>query len=88
MLRKHMIVLGRVQGVGFRYTACVLARRLGLTGWVRNCPDGTVEMEAQGTEADINCLLSMLGKEQFIRIDRVEARVIPVVREKSFEERY
>lgn len=88
MLRKHMIVSGRVQGVGFRYTACVLARRLGVTGWVRNCPDGTVEMEAQGAEAEIERLLSMLGEERFICIDRVEARVIPVIQEKGFEERY
>lgn len=88
MLRKHMIVSGRVQGVGFRYTACVLARRLGVTGWVRNCPDGTVEMEAQGAEAEIERLLSMLGEERFIRIDRVEARVVPVIQEKGFEERY
>lgn len=88
MLRKHMIISGRVQGVGFRYTACVLARRLGVTGWVRNCPDGTVEMEAQGAEAEIERLLSMLGEERFIRIDRVEARVVPVIQEKGFEERY
>lgn len=48
MVRKHIIFSGRVQGVGFRYTACYLARSLGLTGWVKNLWDGDVEMEVQG----------------------------------------
>ncbi len=45
-------VHGRVQGVGFRMQAQSRARRLGLTGWVRNEPDGSVRVEAEGpTEA-------------------------------------
>ena len=47
-VRKHIIFSGRVQGVGFRYTACYLARPLGLTGWVKNLTDGRVEAELQG----------------------------------------
>ena len=45
----HAIVRGRVQGVGFRYWVLEQARAQGLKGWVRNCPDGTVEVEAEGT---------------------------------------
>jgi len=45
---KHIIVHGDVQGVGFRYFAQRAADRLGLTGNVRNCPDGTVEIFAEG----------------------------------------
>ena len=48
MVRKHIIFYGRVQGVGFRYYSVYKARALGLTGWVRNLYDGTVEMEVQG----------------------------------------
>ena len=44
----HVIVQGRVQGVGFRWFVRTEARRLGLAGWVRNRPDGTVELRASG----------------------------------------
>jgi acylphosphatase len=44
----HATVSGSVQGVGFRYTARREASRLGLTGWIRNLPDGDVELVAEG----------------------------------------
>ncbi len=44
----HVIVHGRVQGVGFRWFVRTEARRLGLAGWVRNVSDGTVELRAAG----------------------------------------
>ena len=47
-IRKHILVSGRVQGVGFRYRTYYLAQNLGLTGWVQNLEDGRVEMELQG----------------------------------------
>lgn len=77
-VRKHMIFAGRVQGVGFRYRASYTARSLGLTGWVRNDPDGTVEMEVQGSRASIDRMLAMLNQDSYIRIDKIEARDIPV----------
>jgi acylphosphatase len=51
---KHIIFTGRVQGVGFRFTAYSIARRCQLTGIVRNLPDGSVEMIVQGHPEDIN----------------------------------
>ncbi len=46
----HLFFEGRVQGVGFRYTAQNLARRLGIDGWVKNLPDGRVELFAQAKQ--------------------------------------
>ena len=53
---------GRVQGVGFRYTAAGLAQANGVRGYVRNCPDGSVELVAQGAGDDIDRLLAQLGQ--------------------------
>jgi acylphosphatase len=48
--RIHLIISGRVQGVGFRYFCSELAELLRLTGYARNRADGSVEVEAQGDE--------------------------------------
>ena len=50
---KRIVFSGRVQGVGFRFTALNVANRYHLTGYVRNLPNGSVEMLAQGTEETI-----------------------------------
>lgn len=47
-------VRGRVQGVGFRWFVRVSARRLGLSGWVANAPDGSVEIAASGDQAKLD----------------------------------
>lgn len=58
MQRVHMRVQGRVQGVYFRAATRRTARQLGLTGWVRNCPDGSVEAWAEGEKILLERLLS------------------------------
>ncbi|MGD1929099.1 MAG: acylphosphatase [Leptolyngbyaceae cyanobacterium] len=58
MQRIHVIIDGRVQGVGFRYSTQVEAVRLDLTGYVRNRPNGTVEIVAEGQASAINQLLT------------------------------
>lgn len=56
-IAKHVIYKGRVQGVGFRFTTQRIALRYELTGFVKNLPDGTVEMFAQGHTKDVaDCL--------------------------------
>ena len=62
-IRKHIQFYGKVQGVGFRYHATYKARFLGLTGWVRNCSDGSVEMEVQGEPELIDDLLLYLHRQ-------------------------
>jgi acylphosphatase len=53
MVARHIIFVGRVQGVGFRFAAHGMANRHQLAGFVRNLSNGTVEMLAQGTSDDI-----------------------------------
>lgn len=53
----HLSIRGRVQGVGFREGMCDQALRLGITGWVRNRHDGSVEAIVQGTQAQVDELL-------------------------------
>jgi len=70
-------VHGRVQGVGFRYAAREAARALGLCGWVRNQPDGSVELHAEGEPAALSRLEAWLAKgppgAAVQRVDRSEA---------------
>ena len=67
-IRKRIVFYGRVQGVGFRYTAKYLAQSLQLTGWVKNEWDGTVTMEIQGREP----------------IEWMDTKEIPLEKESSF----
>ena len=55
--RLHIVVKGRVQGVGFRYFTQTQATGLGLTGYVRNLPNGDVELEAEGEDDQLNRLV-------------------------------
>jgi len=58
----HVIIEGRVQGVGFRYHVLKTADELELTGWVRNLRDGRVEVLAEGDLESLNRLLAALRK--------------------------
>lgn len=86
-IRKHIIFHGWVQGVGFRYYAENKARQLGLTGWVRNLYDGTVEMEVQGRESEIDELILFLDRQRHIRIEKMDVHTILVAEEHGFFER-
>ena len=88
LLRKRLVFRGRVQGVGFRWRARAAARNAGATGWVRNNFDGSVTMELQGDEAQIDRVVQSLDHDRYIRIDSMEVRRIPVdPEERGFETR-
>ncbi len=75
MERLHAIVRGDVQGVGFRYFVQRRAQQLGLTGWVRNNDDGTVELVAEGSRQDLEQLKRSLEEgPRLARVQRVETR--------------
>ena len=86
--RKHLTFYGSVQGVGFRYRARHAAGLLGLTGWVRNEFDGSVTMEIQGTEEDIDQVVAMISQGRYVRIDSMDVKTIPLLEdEKDFRSR-
>lgn len=86
-IRKHIVFHGRVQGVGFRYTAKYMAQSLGLVGWVKNEWDGTVTMEVQGRETLINKLLVGLNQGRYIEIEWMDTDEIPLEQESGFRVR-
>lgn len=67
-MRRHYRFYGRVQGVGFRYRAQQAARSLGVTGWVTNLYDGSVEMEAQGKEEELDRLEAMIRQGRYVDV--------------------
>ena len=76
--RRHIYFSGPVQGVGFRYRAEYAANMLGVTGWVRNEPDGSVLLEVQGTDEQIDKVLAMVNQGTYVNIDRITANQIPI----------
>ena len=77
-VRKHMLISGDVQGVGFRYRANYAARGLGLTGYVRNLYDGRVELEVQGDQDLISRFLGEIDAGSFVHIDDIETENMPL----------
>lgn len=88
--RVYAIAKGLVQGVGYRAFALHLARSYGLTGWIRNREDGTVELEVQGEEVLVRSFLKDLKIGP--RSAEVEALVVepiePVQKEEGFHVRF
>ncbi|HTS21373.1 MAG TPA: acylphosphatase [Casimicrobiaceae bacterium] len=58
MIARRLTIRGRVQGVGFRFALADEARERGLTGWVRNRRDGTVEALVTGPQPDVEALIA------------------------------
>lgn len=71
--RLHLHIHGRVQGVSYRANAATQARQLGLTGWVRNCADGHVELLAEGEQVVLRELLAWCHRgPRLARVERVD----------------
>ena len=74
-VRVHLIIYGRVQGVFYRYGAQEAARELGLTGWVRNNYDGTVEAVAEGPKGVLERFVEWCWKgPPRARVDNIELK--------------
>ena len=75
---RRFVVSGRVQGVGFRYFTQDIARREGLTGFVRNLPDGRVEAVAEGDDGSLDRLeIALWRGPSHARVEHVEIDAIP-----------
>jgi len=71
----HLQVIGRVQGVGFRLSCQAVARELGVAGWVRNLPEGSVELVALGPAHAVRALAAWCERgPAAAQVDRVVAR--------------
>ena len=79
MIRKHIVFYGSVQGVGFRWRARNAAEHFSCTGWARNEWDGSVSMEIQGREEDIDKVILAIEKGTFVRIENMEVKTLSIV---------
>lgn len=84
--RKHLIFIGRVQGVGFRVEALGMAERLGLVGYVRNQENGDVEIEVEGNLNKINYIINYLSSIRRAPIKDLKVEdMSPIENENSFK---
>ena len=77
IIRRRIDLYGWVQGVGLRWRAENAANALGVTGWVRNNFDGSVTMELQGTEAQIDGVLLAVERGSYVRIENMRVKTLP-----------
>jgi acylphosphatase len=79
MTAKRVIFEGRVQGVGFRYAAKELARGFEVCGWIRNLPDGSVELQAMGETDELEAFIKEIAEESNVahHIRNLRAEPIP-----------
>jgi acylphosphatase len=90
MRRIRAIVSGRVQGVSYRASTRTEARRLGLVGWVKNRSDGSVELEAEGSDDMVAALIQWCHQgPPAARVARVAVdELAPIGSEREFEISY
>ena len=74
---RRVLYTGRVQGVGFRYTTRRIAHRYPITGYVKNLPDGRVELLAEGAPADLDQFLADIAATMSDHIHHTETQTLP-----------
>jgi acylphosphatase len=86
--RVHVLVRGRVQGVGYRYTLRSVADAAGVSGWTRNRGDDSVETEIEGTPDQVDAVLAWMGSgPPGARVDAADVAEISALGESGFEVR-
>ncbi|MEK0448965.1 MAG: hypothetical protein RL088_1233 [Verrucomicrobiota bacterium] len=86
MTARHVFYEGRVQGVGFRWSAKNLARGFDVTGWVKNLPDGRVEMQVCGDSDEVEAFLEAMEESELkSHIKAVDVKVIPPFAAQGFD---
>lgn len=83
MLRRSYLFSGHVQGVGFRYTARHFAAGRNVTGYVRNLPDGRVELVMEGPDAEMDAVVEAISGEMGRNISRTTCDTSPATGEFS-----
>ena len=88
MIRKRFVFNGRVQGVGFRYLTRRAADLIGVTGWVRNEADGSVTLEIQGTEEQVDGVMlalkhMIIKRGRYVRIESLDEEEVPLVADET-----
>jgi acylphosphatase len=79
LTRVHAIITGEVQGIGYRWFVEKTGSSAGLSGWVRNLPDGSVEVEAEGDKTILDNFLETLKTgHAWARVDGIETNWAPV----------
>ena len=90
MISLQVFYEGRVQGVGFRFTVRHIAKGFDLTGWVRNLPDGRVELQISGDEEEVRAFLDQIARGELHSLIRkqTENKLNEAVVARGFEIRH
>jgi acylphosphatase len=85
MISRHLIVIGRVQGVGYRDALCDEAEQRGVTGWVRNRRDGSVEALVQGAPDAVEAIIAWARRgPSMARVTDLRVNLPPAELDRSY----